>query len=83
MIFPYLNFLISKSFPYPSEKPQPKAFTIDFISALANTLSIVAFSTFKIFALPNISIGADYLLLSEFVSLFIEHPVSAYVNFVT
>ena len=48
-ILSYFNFVISKSFPYPSENPQPKALIIVLISAFARTLSIDAFSTFKIF----------------------------------
>ncbi len=39
---------MSKSLPYPSENPQPKALIIVLISALARILSILAFSTFKI-----------------------------------
>ena len=40
---------MSKSLPYPSENPQPNALIIVLISALARTLSMLAFSTFKIF----------------------------------
>ena len=43
---------MSKSFPYPSENPQPNALIIVLISAFASTLSILAFSTFRI--LPRI-----------------------------
>ena len=45
------EFEMSKSLPYPSENPHPNALIIVLISAFARILSILAFSTFRIFPL--------------------------------
>ena len=41
MILSYRSLLISKSFPYPSEKPHPNALIMVLISAFASTLSML------------------------------------------
>ena len=71
-IFPYLNLVISKSFPYPSENPHPKAFIMVFISALARTLSMEAFSTLSI--LPLMGRMAWYFLS---LAIFAEPPAES------
>ncbi len=63
---------MSKSFPYPSENPHPNALIIVLISALASTLSILAFSTFKI--LPRIGIIAWYI---RFLAILAEPPAES------
>lgn len=45
IILSYLSLLISKSLPYPSPNPHPKALTKERISSLARTLSMDCFST--------------------------------------
>ena len=72
IILSYLNFDISKSLPYPSRKPQPNELIIVLISALASTLSILAFSTLSI--LPLIGSIAWVLL---FLAVLAEPPAES------